>query len=289
MKKKLEWLGHVFFYALLRIGGQSLTYLFLYPVIFVYVLASRKINRNAAPYFRKPSPDHGRLRLRLDVFKNVLSFGKVLVDRGWMGLNPDVELAGSFEDSEKLCEIIRAKKGVVLVIAHVGNWQTSLVRLQSLDVDVHALMELDVERVSKHFFELRGETPFHIIDVHGFMGGMIDAVTALQKGGLVLMMADRMHKGRAEEVEFLGGKVRFPVAAYHLAATAGSPVVILLSAKTGRKSYTMALWDIMYPDQNGKGGKEGLKDCARRFSAALERYVEQYPYQWYNFFDIWKQ
>ena len=289
LKKKLEWLGHLFFYAMLRIGGQSLAYLFLYPVIFVYVLGSRKIHRNASPYFRKRFPDHGWLRLHLDVFKNVLSFGKVLVDRGWMGFNPAMELSGTFEDSEKLRKIIQAKKGVVVLLAHAGNWQTSLVRLQALDVDVHALMEFDVERVSKHFFELRGETPFHIIDVHGFMGGMIEATTALQKGGLVMMMADRMYKGRAEEVDFLGHKVRFPVAAYHLAATAGSPVVILLSAKTGQQSYTMALWDIFYPGQSGKDKKEELNNCARRFSAALERYVEQYPYQWYNFFDIWKQ
>lgn len=289
MKKKLEWLGHLFFYAMLRIGGQSLAYLFLYPVIFMYVLGSRRIHRNAAPYFCRRFPDHGWLRLRVDVFKNVLSFGKVLVDRGWMGFNPDVELNGTFNDYEKLREIIQEKKGVVVLLAHVGNWQTSLARLQSLDTDVHALMEFDVERVSKHFFELRGETPFHIIDVHGFMGGMIEATTALQKGGLVMMMADRLYKGRSEEVKFLGHTVRFPVAAYHLAATAGSPVVILLSAKTGPKSYSMALWDILYPGQTGKDRNEELKECARRFSSALERYVEHYPYQWYNFFDIWKQ
>ncbi len=289
MKKRLEWLGHLFFYIMLRIGGQFLAYLFLYPVIFFYVLFSSKIHKNASPYFRRRFPNHGWLRLRVDVFNNVLSFGKILVDRGWMGLNPDVELTGSFTDSEKLREIIRKKKGVVVLLAHVGNWQTSLVRLQALDVDVHALMEFDVERVSKHFFELRGETPFNIIDVHGFMGGMIEATTALQQGGLVMMMADRMHKGRAEKVDFLGAQVRFPVAAYHLAATAGAPVVILFSAKTGKKTYAMGLWDIMYPGQKGKNREDELKECADRFSTALERFVEQYPYQWYNFFDIWQQ
>ena len=115
MKKKLEWLGHLFFYAMLRIGGQPLAYLFLYPVIFVYVMGSRKIHQNASPYFRKRFPEHGLLQLRLDVFKNVLSFGKVLVDRGWMGFNPDVELDGKFDDSEKLREIIQEKKGVVVL------------------------------------------------------------------------------------------------------------------------------------------------------------------------------
>ena len=120
-------------------------------------------------------------------------------------------------------------------------------------------MELDVERVSKHFFELRGETPFHIIDVHGFMGGMIDATTALQKGGLVMMMADRLYKGRSEEVEFLGHKVRFPVAAYHLAcnsrlAGCHSP----LSKNRSKKLYHGPLGHFI---SRRKQEKTGMKSC----------------------------
>lgn len=289
IKKKLEWLGHCFFYTVLVLGGQAAAYCFLYPVILTYVLGSRKIHQVTTPYFRRRFPAHNRLALRLDVFKNVLSFGKVLVDRGWMGFNRKAELTGTFADSEKLRTLIKDGKGVVILLAHVGNWQTCLVRLKALDVEVYALMEFDRERVSKHFFELRGEEPFNIIDVHGFLGGMIEATAALQRGDLVLMMADRLHQGRSETVNFLGGKVRLPIGAYHLAATAGSPVVVLFAAKTGRKSYSLAIWDIFYPGQSGMEKKEALALGAQRFSTALEKYVERYPYQWYNFFDIWAQ
>jgi predicted LPLAT superfamily acyltransferase len=289
IKKKLEWLGHCFFYTVLVLGGQGVAYFFLYPVIFSYVLCSRKIHRETTPFFRRCFPSHNWLALRLDVFKNVLSFGKVLVDRGWMGFNRKAELTGRFDDNDKLREVIGAGKGVVILLAHVGNWQTCLVRLKALNANVHALMEFDQERVSKHFFQLRGEKPFNIIDVHGFLGGMIEATAALQKGDLVLMMADRLHQGRSESVDFLGKKVRLPIAAYHLAATAGSPVVVLFAAKTGRKNYSLGIWDIFYPGQSGLGRKEELAHGAQRFSVALEKYVEQYPYQWYNFFDIWAQ
>ncbi|HER63002.1 MAG TPA: lipid A biosynthesis acyltransferase [Desulfobacteraceae bacterium] len=289
IKKKLEWLGHCFFYTVLVLGGQRAAYCFLYPVIFTYVLCGRKIHRATAPYFRRRFPSHNRLALRLDVFKNVLSFGKVLVDRGWMGLNPKAELSGRFADSEKLRAVIREGRGVVVLLAHVGNWQTCLVRLKALNVEVHALMEFDQERVSKHFFELRGEKPFNIIDVHGFLGGMIEATAALQKGDMVLMMADRLHQGRSASVDFLGSRANLPIAAYHLAATAGSPVVVLFAAKTGRKNYSLAIWDIFYPGRSGREKREEFVHCAQRFSSALEKYVEQYPYQWYNFFDIWAQ
>ncbi len=289
IKKRLEWLGHFFFYCMLTIGGQRTAYFFLYPVIFTYVLGSRKIHRQALPYLRRRFPDHSRSQLFFDVFKNVLSFGKVLVDRGWMGLNQRAELTGTFTDSDRLRALIREGNGVVILLAHVGNWQTSLARLDALEVGVHALMEFDEQSVSKHFFELRGKAPFRIIDVHGFMGGMIEATTALQQGDLVLMMADRLHQGRHARVPFLNDQVRLPVSAYHLAMTAGSPVVILFGAKTGRREYALKIWDILYPGQSGLSREEELTASARKFAAALERYVEQYPYQWYNFFDIWQQ
>jgi len=289
IKKKLEWLGHCFFYALLVLGGQRIAYFFLYPIVFTYVLGSRKIHEVTAPYLRRRFPDHGWLALRLDVFQNVLSFGKVLVDRGWMGFNRTAELTGTFPDSDRLQELIRKGKGVVILLAHVGNWQTCLVRLKALEAEVHALMEFDRERVSKHFFELRGEMPFNIIDVHGYLGGMIEATAALQKGDIVLMMGDRLHQGRHETVDFLGSKVRLPIAAYHLAALAGAPLVVLLAAKTGRRSYTLAIQDQFYPGQEDRDRKEELAHSAQRFADAMSQYAEQYPYQWYNFFDIWAQ
>ena len=289
IKKKLEWLGHCFFYAALVLGGQRVAYFFLYPVIFTYVLCSRKIHRVTTPYFQRCFPTHNWLKLRLDVFKNVLSFGKVLVDRGWMGFNRKAELTGTFDDSDKLRAAITKGKGVVILLAHVGNWQTCLSQLKALNVDVHSLMEFDEKRVSKHFFELRGDMPFKIINVHGYLGGMIEATAALQKGDIVLMMADRLHQGRHASATFLGSEVRLPIAAYHLAAMAGSPVVILFAAKTGRKSYSLMIPDIFYPGQSGLDKREELVHGAQRFSNALEKYVERYPYQWYNFFDIWSQ
>lgn len=289
IKKKLEWLGHGFFYAVLMLGGQRAAYFFLYPVIFTYVFCSRNIHRVTTPFFSRRFPDHTWLQLRLDVFKNVLSFGKVLVDRGWMGFNRNAELSGTFVDSDKLRDAIKEGNGVVVLLAHVGNWQTCLAQLGALNVDVHSLMEFDEERVSKHFFELRGEIPFKIINVYGYLGGMIEATAALHKGDIVLMMADRLHEGRHATVNFLGSEVRLPIAAYHLAAMAESPIVILFAAKTGRKSYTLSIPDIFYPGKSGLDRREELARCAQRFSTALEKYVERYPYQWYNFFDIWSQ
>ncbi|GAB4335702.1 MAG: hypothetical protein Kow0089_05540 [Desulfobulbaceae bacterium] len=287
IKNRLERLGHGFFYAVLLAGGQAGAYLFLYPVVFTYVLCSRRIHEQTIPYLRRRFPDHNRLEFFLDVFKTVLSFGRVLVDRGWMGLRRTAELQGSFPDSERLRNLIGEGRGVVVVLAHVGNWQTCLSRLTDLDARVHSLMEFDPGQVSKHFFQLRGDMPFTIIDARGYLGGMIEATNALQQGDIVLTMGDRLHGGRSTQVPFLGAPLLLPVAPYHLAAMARAPLAILFAAKTGRKTYSLTIADVLHPGRDGADRDSELQRCARRFAAALEKYVEAHPYQWYNFFDIW--
>lgn len=289
IKRYLEWLGHLFFYGVLRIGGHRLAYLLLYPVIFCYVAFGRRIHYQTRAYFEKRFPGHGWWRRRLDVFFNVLNFGRVLVDRAWIGLSTQGRIAGSFAESDRLDALVAEGRGVIILLAHVGNWQSSFADLGRLPVAIHALMEYDDKAVAKHFFDLGKKRPFSIIDVHGFMGGMVEAAVALQRGEIVLTMGDRLQGGPAATVSFLGAPLRLPLAPYSLAATTGAPVAVLFAAKTGRLSYELQIAEVIRCSAKERPSRQQLAAHASRFAQALERYVERYPYQWYNFFNIWQQ
>ncbi len=291
VKKNLEILGHMFFYVTLKIFGQKIAYIFLNPVIFSYVLFSRKIHAITALYFKKRFPDHTRFQYFTDTFKNVRSFGQVLVDRGWLSVNPKANIDGRVIGKENLLEIIQAGKGAVLVTGHVGNWQTALAKLNSLPVKVHALMQRDQLAEAKRFFDLlpKGQS-FDIIDVEEPFGGMIEATAALQRGEIVTIMADRLVKGSAKAVDFLGEEVRLPDAAYGLAACVGAPVVVFLAAKTAARKFELQVWDVFYPKFTTRDRRdEVLQECCQKFALALQKYLQLYPYQWYNFFNIWDQ
>ncbi len=287
----LEAMGHNFFYLFLLVFGQSGAYLLLVPVILSYVVCSRKIHRSTSFYLQKRFPTHGWWRLRLDAFRLVLSFGQVLVDRGWLGLSKGAELEGELVGREELLALAGEGRGLVLLTAHVGNWQTALSNICGFGVPVNSLMHYEHQAVAKHYFDLRREpVPFKIIKSDGFMGGMIESTAALQKGEVVTIMADRYAGGPSSLVSFLGAKVRLPSAAYSLAAATGAPVAVLLAAKTGRRSYTIRLWDVFRPESGDRDDRQrDLEGWAGRFATSLEEYVSQYPYQWYNFFDFWSQ
>ncbi len=288
---RLEALGHYIFYGMLFLGGQTGAYLLLWPVITTYVLVSRKIHRLTAPYLAKRFPSHGCLARWRDTQRIMLNFGRVLVDRAWLGLRSGAELKGRLEGQEELLALADEGKGVVLLTAHVGNWQSAMAHLTGFRVPINSLMHYHEEAVAKHFFDLRRrQMPFKIIKSDGFMGGMVESTAALQRGEVVTIMGDRYAGGPDVEVEFLGESVRLPAAAYVLAAATGSPVAVLLAAKTGRREYSLKLWAVFRPEPTDRENRRrDMAQWARLFAKALEEYLKRYPYQWYNFFDFWSQ
>lgn len=292
--QKLEALGHWFFYVTMRLCGpygHLAARVLLVPVILTYVVFSRKIHRTVRVYFSHRFPDESGWKYFIYAFKNVYQFGSVLVDRGWLGVKSGAGFDGRIVGLQTLSRLIAEGKGVVLVTAHVGNWQTAFMNLGDLGARVHAMMQYDQQLAAKHYFDLKGDKPpFEIIAVDDPFGGMIDAAAALQRGEIVTIMGDRFVKGSGTEVDFLGEKVRLPDAAYVLAASCHAPVVVLLAAKTGATAYQIKVWDYFYPEYANRDERQPmLRKCAERFSVSLERYLQEYPFQWYNFYNFWKQ
>lgn len=289
--KRLEALGHWFFYVVLRLFGLRGGKILLVPVVICYVLCSFKIRKTVRPYLKHRFPEGSELDFFRYTFFNVLSFGKVLVERGWLGTVQGATLTGETEGYEVLLEEIDKGKGLVLLTAHMGNWQSALAHLGEIPVTVNALMQYDQDAVAKHYFDLkRAERPFQIIDAEGDFGGMVDALAALGRGEVVTIMGDRYIKGSATSVPFLGSDARFPDSAYMLAASAGAPVAIVFAAQQQVGHYQLKLWDLFYPEFMSRDERgQMLVDCTAKFSSALEEYLKLHPYQWYNFYNFWKQ
>lgn len=289
--KQLEALGHWFFYVTLRFFGQKGAHVLLVPVISSYVFCSRKIHRTVRPYLTHRFPGDSSCKRFSHVFFNIFSFGKVLVERGWLGTINGARLEGEISGYERILQEIDKGKGLVLLTAHMGNWQSALAHLGNLPVPVNALMQYDQDAVAKHYFDLNPtKRPFQIIDAEGGFGGMVDSLAALKRGEIVTIMGDRFVKGSSTVVEFLGSETRLPDSAYMLAASAGAPVAIVFAAQVGSGRYQLKVWDVFYPEYKSRDERgQMLVECAARFSRAMEKYLKIYPYQWYNFYNFWKQ
>jgi predicted LPLAT superfamily acyltransferase len=284
-----DW-QHRFFYLLIRRGGRRIAYGFLRLVVLYYTLLRPDQRRKGLHYLRRRFPAARGLELLRHSYRHSLSLGQVLIDRAVVGILGPGELAVSFPAGARLQELLEQGRGLILMTAHVGCWQVAMAALDALETPVNLLMRREAGDVDRLVFEHRGgPSPFRIIDPEGEFGGALEMVAALKRGEVLSVMGDRLlgSDRNGLGVEFLGGPVTFPFSAYKLASATGAPVAVLLSRKVGPAAYALELARVIeVPPGLGRGG-EVFRPYVAEVAAALEGYVEQNPYQFFNFFDLW--
>ncbi|MEJ2201047.1 MAG: lysophospholipid acyltransferase family protein [Desulfuromonadaceae bacterium] len=255
------------------------------------MLLRPSVRRNAAPYLHRRFPDRGSLARLRDSYRLCFELGKVLVDRAVMGIRGAGEFRVSLAGREALRELLTEGRGLLLVTAHVGCWQVAMATLGCLEAPVNLLLRREEHEVDRHYFEHAGDSPYGIIDPTGFLGGVLEMLEVLKRGEVLCIMGDRVQGQGPDKntvaVDFLGGRAHFPVSAFKLAAATGAPLVVMFTAKTGPDSYALELARIIrVPAAAGRSGAE-LAPYVEEFVAALEAFVEQYPYQFFNVYDFW--
>lgn len=114
-------------------------------------------------------------------------------------------------------------------------------------------------------------------------------LNVLKNDEILCIMGDRVFKSKelAADIDFLGREAMFPLSAYKIASIAQKPMVILYSHKSGPGSYTVSIPQIIHvPPKLGKK-KENYRPYVEKFVGSLEQYIKKYPYQFFNFYDMW--
>ena len=293
-KRKIEarWrgnaLGFWFFKTNLRLFGLWGAYGLLYLVCSWYLLFDRDAVRSALVYVRRRFPDHGFWRQRVDVYRLFVSQGVTLIDRYYL-LNGGEALKLKLNGLDQLSGILKPGRGFILLTAHLGNWQVVMTALSRFDRNVKLLMRPEDNPAVAETLRISANAgKISIISPEGELGGVVEIMEALKQGDIVSIMGDRSYSFSAVDVRFLGDPARFSCGAFHIAANARCPVVVLLSAKTGTYEYEVGVAGVFEPVyQAGIPKREQLTGWVQAFAGVMEEYVARYPYQCFLFYDIW--
>jgi predicted LPLAT superfamily acyltransferase len=281
---------HEIFHLLIRRVGPWAAYLLLYPVVFWYTLKIF-IGSGLYPYLRRRFPQAGPGRGLSHAFRLNLSFGRVLVDRAIMGLTGRLETQAPPGALETLDELLAAGHGLLIISAHVGDWQTGLAWLWRIRTPINVVglpqdyvwSRLHLERDS------RIAAP-RLIDSAEPAPAMAAAASALLNGEIVAFMADRVRSGDNLTVraEFLGADISLPGGPFLLAARLGTPLAVVFTWRLGPGRVAGRIFRIIRPEraENVRGG-ETVRPLAEAFTAALTDFISEYPFQFFNFHDLW--
>jgi lauroyl/myristoyl acyltransferase len=175
----------------------------------------------------------------------------------------------------------QARRGAVLVTAHMGAFEVGLAALRQVEKDVHVVFKRDAfagfERIRSRVRAVLGVHEAPIDDGFASLTKLRDALLADQ---VIVMQADRAMPGqRSQVVPFLHGHLRLPTGPVRLAELAGSPIVPVFVVPTDLGRFDVHLSEPIHVNPDAEP-VHGVDPALLAIAKAIESFVARYPKQW---------
>lgn len=273
-----------------RALGWRAGHVLLYPIAGYFLLFSPRQRRASRRYLDRALGRHATIR---DVFRLYFAFASCILDRLWLVTGRTRDYRIELHGLEELRARMAQERGVLLLGAHLGSFEAMrAVADAGCPVELSVLMhEANATRVKAFFDALGGERHAAAIIPLGTPHAMLRVRECLESGGLVGLLADRAPGGeRMIRVPFLGEEAQLPAGPHLLARLLGAPVMLAFAIWRGPRHYEVrfeAFDDA--PAACGRAGRDAaVTEAVARYAARLEEVCRKHPYNWFNFFDIWR-
>ena len=282
-----------------RWGGRTLVQAMLLPAVAWFFIVHGEVRRGSRAYLaavhdkvEPPLRRHTR-PTNVNVLRHLWRFATAALDKYalWADLAaPPVR----FPHQEIFLAEVRKGRGVLLLSAHLGNFEVSrAVVVNWPEVRLNALFYTGNARKFSRFMEqssARYRVRLIEADQPDVQLGMLLA-ERIAAGEVIALVGDRTPRGARGEVvyvPFLGRTAAFPVGPYVLAHALGCPVYLsfCLREDEGYSVYCEPFAERIALTQTAR--RSDLEALATRYAGRLEHYTRSHPLDWFNFFDFWQ-
>jgi lauroyl/myristoyl acyltransferase len=188
---------------------------------------------------------------------------------------------------ERIVEGRARGKGVLLMTAHLGNWEVGGLMLAEVKQPIHVVLVPDifpaVERARRRLHERAGVTE---IPIDRSALPTLAVLRALSSNAIVAMQGDRDFNNTGIAIPFFGKEAYFPRGPVRIAMATEATVLPAFIVRIPDGRYRAILEEPLQIDRQGDR-ETALRRNLERYVAILERYVRQYPEQWYCFYPFW--
>lgn len=295
------YLGLSIMFWTYRILGRRGFSLLLYPVIgYFFVFGSQARRASRAFLSRIYADPRGRETLSerpgwRQSYRHFFSFGEAILDKlaAWAGEIGEEDII--YENRNIFDDLYESGRGGLLIASHLGNMEVcrALGELSlglKLNVLVHTKHAPNFNRLLNRVGQESSVSLIQTTEVDPATAMMLH--DRIAQGEFVVIVGDRTpvgHSTRYSWAPFLGHPAPFPQGPFILAAILECPVQLIFCLKrAGRYRIIFEHFSesIVIPR---KKRAEILETCTSHYAARLEHYCVSDPYEWFNFFDFWKQ
>ncbi len=220
---------------------------------------------------------------------NVANFSKMLADYFYCTTDEPVRirrLLGEWHGFENLVAARERGKGIVLITAHLGNWELGglLLALEGLPMTVVTIEEPSTE-LTRWRDSYRRRLGIKTITVGSDKFAFVEMINTLRRNEIVAMLVDRPYENSGTPVQFLGQETLFSTAPALLWQHTDAAVLpaFVLQNKSGRY---LSFADPMIPLEKAENPREALTLNTQRIASIFEAIIRRHPDQWFNYVPI---
>ncbi len=276
--------GYKIFIFFIQKLGIGWAYFLLYIVSFYYLLFSVQ-GRNASIYYFHKRLGFSKFNSFLKVYKNNYTFGQTIIDKVAISFGLGDRFTYNHDGGEVIKELLKNKKGGILISAHVGNFEIAEYFFSEINEisQIHLVTTDNEHRAIKDYLEsisLKSSIEFIIIKED--MSHIFQINNALNNNELVCFTGDRYFEGnKVLSEKLLGKEANFPAGPFLLASRLRVPVIFVYVMKETNTHYHLYASEAKYKHRDAM-------DLLKQYTVSIENILKKYPFQWFNYFDFWK-
>ncbi|MBM4136284.1 MAG: lysophospholipid acyltransferase family protein [Nitrospira sp.] len=179
------------------------------------------------------------------------------------------------------------EQGFILLTLHMGNWEIAGAVLSQSGIIPHVVYSPDTEdTIESHRKAFR--KIYKVWDVPLGKGELfsIRLYNILKDGGVVAFQGDRLLGDSGVEMDFFGEKAVFPKGPVVLAMVSKLPILLVFTVMKGYKRYEIFIEE-PYTVALYSSRDETIEKALNDIVFVYEKYISQYPEQWFTFMPFW--
>jgi len=275
--------------------GRRVSRWLLHPISLYYLLSAAAPRRHSARYLGRAL---GRPATWRDLYRHIHTFASTVLDRVYFvrGQMQGFEL--TMHGDAGCDETLALRRGGFLLGAHLGSFESLHAAGKSFP-GMRVTMVMYPDNARKIHDVLQAVAPDFKLEVIaiGQPGSTLAIRDALDEGHLVGLLGDRVlgaASARSDSVEipFLGRPALFSAGPLRLAMLLRRRIIFMVGLYLGGHRYDVrfeTLADFTAPPADPAAREQLIQAALRDYVARLERLCREAPYNWFNFYDFWRE
>jgi lauroyl/myristoyl acyltransferase len=251
-----------------------------------YYLFAFRDRRNVKANLRVIFPEKSNHQLRKISRRVFRNFAKYLVDffrfekldRQYINKNIKLENLHYFD------EVLAKGKGVVVLTAHLGNWELGGVVIAQLGYPFWAVALPHKNKKVNTFFDAQRNSKG--VKVIAMGKAVRSCIAEIRKKHMVALVGDRDFSEKGIIIDFFGKPTHFPEGPAALSLITGASIVPGFMLRNPDNSFTLRIEKPIEFSPSGNKAKD-LEDLIGVYKSIFQDYIRKYPEQWYVFRRFW--